>query len=59
MTKGHLNGEGSAGPETASDAAWLEDQAASVNSPYSKRIKLIDILVAPLTQKNLFNVAFS
>ena len=58
MTKGHLNGEGSAGPETASDAARLEDQAASVNSPY-KRIKLIDILVAPLTQKNLFNVAFS
>ena len=58
MTKGHLNGEGSAGPETASDAARLEDQAASVNSPY-KRIKLIDILVAPLTQKNLFDVAFS
>ena len=58
MTKGHLNGEGSAGPETASDAARLEDQAASVNSPY-KRIKLIDILVAPLTQKNLCDVAFS
>ena len=58
MTKGHLNGEGSACPETASVVAKLEDQAASVNSPY-KRTKLIDILVAPLTHKDLFNVAFS